>query len=43
MGPGKSCAEKVTEGTFTFVAITEDGKPRALPDVRQEMSMSPTS
>ena len=35
-------AEKA-EGTFTFVAITEDGKPRALPDVRQEMSMSPTS
>jgi acyl-CoA thioesterase YciA len=24
--------EKVTEGTFTFVAIDEHGKPRALPD-----------
>lgn len=23
---------KVTEGTFTFVAIGEDGKPRALPE-----------
>ncbi len=25
-------AEKVTEGVFTFVALTEDGKPRALQD-----------
>ncbi len=24
--------EKVTEGTFTFVALDENGKPRALPD-----------
>ena len=28
-GSGES--EKVTEGTFTFVAIDGDGKPRALP------------
>ncbi len=25
--------EKVTEATFTFVAIDEDGRPRPLPDV----------
>jgi acyl-CoA thioesterase YciA len=30
-GRGAEEGEKVTEGTFTFVAIDEHGKPRALP------------
>ena len=29
---GGKDAEKVTEGIFTFVAVTEDGKPRPLDD-----------
>ena len=29
---GEEEAEKVTEGVFTFVAIDEKGKPRALPE-----------
>ena len=31
-------AEKVTEGTFTFVAVTEHGKPRPLPTDQQGTS-----
>ena len=29
---GAGTSDKVTEGTFTFVALDEKGKPRALPD-----------
>ncbi len=29
---GAGTSDKVTEGTFTFVALDEEGKPRALPD-----------
>ncbi len=29
---GAGTTDKVTEGTFTFVALDENGKPRALPD-----------
>ncbi len=32
---GAKDGEKVTEGTFTFVAIDENGKPRNLPGARQ--------
>ncbi len=28
--------EKVTDGTFTFVAITDEGKPRPIPALRVE-------
>ena len=28
---GGKAAEKVTEGVFTFVAVGEDGRPRAMP------------
>jgi acyl-CoA thioesterase YciA len=31
-GRAADVSEKVTEGTFTFVAIDEHGKPRSLPD-----------
>jgi acyl-CoA thioesterase YciA len=30
--PGETEAEKVTQGVFTFVAMTEDGRPRRLDD-----------
>ena len=30
---GADQGEKVTEGTFTFVAMDENGKPRRLPDL----------
>jgi acyl-CoA thioesterase YciA len=33
---GTQKGEKVTEGTFTFVAIDENGKPRALPKASEE-------
>ena len=32
---GAKDGEKVTEGTFTFVAIDDNGKPRNLPGARQ--------
>ena len=32
---GTQKSEKVTEGTFTFVAIDEHGKPRKLPSPDQ--------
>ena len=33
---GTKEGEKVTEGTFTFVAIDENGKPRTLPKAGEE-------
>jgi acyl-CoA thioesterase YciA len=33
---GTQEGEKVTEGTFTFVAIDENGKPRTLPKAGEE-------
>jgi acyl-CoA thioesterase YciA len=34
--PGGKDAEKVTHGLFTFVAVTEEGKPRRLPEGGEE-------
>ena len=35
-GRGAKGGEKVTEGTFVFVAMDEHGKPRTLPNSEQE-------
>ena len=42
-GTAAEGAEKVTEGTFTFVAITEDGESRDLPEECQEVRLCPTN
>jgi acyl-CoA thioesterase YciA len=35
-GRGAKGGERVTEGTFVFVAMDEHGKPRTLPNSEQE-------
>lgn len=40
-GRGAEGGEKVTEGTFTFVAIDQHGKPRALANADAKLTLLP--